>query len=81
MESLASKLMAEAADVKRIASNDPAIAVTVMVALAAKLNRPPFCFMSEPDVAAILHSNCDNSPRRQSTLLVGRVTRPRKAIS
>ena len=37
MESLASKLMAEAADVKRIASNDPAIAVTVMVALAAKL--------------------------------------------
>ena len=79
MESLASKLMAEAADANT--SNDPAIAVTVMVALAAKLNRPPFCFMSEPDVAAILHSNCDNSPRRQSTLLVGRVTRPRKAIS
>ena len=39
MASLASKLMAEAAaDVKRITSNDPAIAVTVMVALAAKLN-------------------------------------------
>ena len=38
MASLASKLIAEeAADAKRITSNDPAIAVTVMVALAAKL--------------------------------------------